>query len=76
MAPDYMTPKSDEDRLLEKIDKLIRSLYYKPNKTEGIDNLCLLKGRICDIKSLPDKKRKAELATVEEAITKIQLSYA
>lgn len=69
-----LTPiKSDEDRLSDKIDGLVRTLYYK-NKQDVIDQLCLLKGRLYLAKRMKEKERKAEVLSVEKAISELQMA--
>lgn len=75
MYNDLAPMKSDEDRISEKIDGLVRTLHYK-NQPDVVNSLCLLKGRLCLAKRLSDKERKTTTQKIEQEVRELQLSVA
>jgi len=68
------TVQSDMDRVSDKIDHLVRTLYYK-KRSDVVDELCLLKAHLFTIRKLREKERKKEILAVEETVMSIQLKY-
>jgi hypothetical protein len=70
-----VTIQTETERVSDKIDHLVRTLYYK-NKRDIVDSLCLLKNKLYELRGLPEKQRKAGVAKIADEVQAIKIQHS